>query len=157
MLIAMIITVLAAGLIYQVIKPPAPKICALANDSLVTSPRIKLRDGRYLVYKTRGAMKEKAKYKVILSHGFCASKDTYIPLSDEWLQELGIYLITFDRPGYAASDPNPKRSPKSDAFDIQELTDQLELGPKVYVIVLSMGSYPGWGCLRYIPHRYIDI
>ncbi|KAJ8440524.1 hypothetical protein Cgig2_022965 [Carnegiea gigantea] len=153
MLIAVFTSVLLAGLIYQLMKPPASKICGSANSPPVTSPRIRLRDGRYLAYKMRGAAKESATYKVIITHGFCASKETFIPVSDDWLQELGICIIIFDRPGYAESDPNPKRSPKNDAFDIQELADQLELGPKVYVIGLSMGAYPVWGCLRYLPHR----
>ncbi|KAK7859007.1 hypothetical protein CFP56_009560 [Quercus suber] len=48
--------------------------------------------------------------------------------------ELGIYIVSFDRPGYGESDPNPKRTVKSMALDIEELADQLELGSKFYVI-----------------------
>jgi hypothetical protein len=43
---------------------------------------------------------------------------------------------------------------KSEAFDIQELADQLQIGSKFYVIGISMGAYPIWGCLKYIPHRH---
>ncbi|GAB4824708.1 hypothetical protein Ancab_007573 [Ancistrocladus abbreviatus] len=155
MLTWVIVTLVLGGLIwvYQTIKPPPPKICGSRNGPPVTSPRIRLRDGRHLAYKMRGSAKENATYKVLLTHGFCASKDTYLPVSDDWLDELGICLVTFDRPGYAESDPNPKRSPMSDAFDIQELADHLGLGPKFYVIGLSMGTYPIWGCLKYLPHR----
>ncbi|KAL1317554.1 hypothetical protein AAHE18_15G141900 [Arachis hypogaea] len=72
--------------------------------------------------------------------------------SQELIDELGIYLLQYDRAGYGESDPNPKRSLKSEALDIQELADQLELGPQFYVIGVSMGSYATWSCLQYLPH-----
>ncbi|XP_074266424.1 uncharacterized protein LOC141589693 [Silene latifolia] len=156
-LFVVVVAVLICVLIYQILKPPAQKICGSVNGPPVFSPRIKLRDGRYLAYKLRGASIEDARFKVIVTHGFCTSKHTYIPMSDEWLEEKGICIITFDRPGYAESDPNPNRSPKTDAFDIQDLADQLELGSKFYVIGLSIGCYPVWGCLRYIPHRLAGV
>lgn len=73
----------------------------------------------------------------------------------ELIEELGIYFLLFDRAGYGDSDPNMKRSVKSEALDIEELADKLELGSKFYVIGVSMGSYPTWSCLRYIPHRSV--
>ncbi|GAB2263102.1 hypothetical protein Droror1_Dr00004099 [Drosera rotundifolia] len=156
-----LLTLVVGGLIwaYRAIKasPPPPKVCLLKYKNSLVSPWIRLSDGRYLAYKIRGAAKKYAKHHVILSHGFCCSKDTYIPLSDEWLAEHGICLIAIDRPGYAESDPNPNRSPKSDAKDIEELADALRLGPKLYVIGLSMGNYPVWGCLKYIPHRFAGV
>ena len=77
-----------------------------------------------------------------------------MPLFQELMDELGLYIVTFDRAGYGESDPNPKRNVKSEAFDIQELADQLQLGPKFYVIGLSIGTYSVWACLKYIPHRH---
>lgn len=133
--------------------PPSPKICGSLNCPPVTSKRIKLSDGRFLSYKEQGVDKEIARYKVILAHGMDSSKDIYLPLSQELMDELGLYLLTFDRAGYGESDPNPKRSVKSEAFDIQELADHFQLGPKFYVIGASMGSYSTWACLKYIPHR----
>ncbi|CAK9145417.1 unnamed protein product [Ilex paraguariensis] len=121
---------------YQTTKPPPPKLCGSPNGPPVTSPRIRLSDGRYLSYKERGVPKEKAKYKVIISHGFNSSKDLYIPLSQGQLDDLDVYVVTYDRAGYGESDPNPKRSVKSDAFDIQELADQLQLGPKLAGVAL---------------------
>jgi pimeloyl-ACP methyl ester carboxylesterase len=61
--------------------------------------------------------------------------------------------VSFDRPGYGESDPNPKQTVKSLALDIQELADQLDLGTKFYVIGNSIGGQLAWGCLKYIPHR----
>lgn len=63
------------------IKPPPPKICGSLNGPPVTSPRIQLRDGRYLAYKERGIAKENAKYKIIIVHGFDSSKDENLPIS----------------------------------------------------------------------------
>ena len=62
--------------------------------------------------------------------------------------------MSFDRPGYGESDPNPKRTVKGMALDIEELADQLGLGSKFYVIGFSMGGQVIWSCLKYIPHRY---
>lgn len=69
------------------------------------------------------------------------------------MDELGIYLVQFDRAGYGDSDPNPKRSLKSESSDIQELADQLQLGSKFYLIGVSIGSYPTWSCIKNIPER----
>lgn len=70
------------------------------------------------------------------------------------LEELGIYLLSFDRAGYGESDPHPKMTEKSTALDIEELADKLELGSKFYIIGFSMGGEIGWTCLKFIPHRY---
>ncbi|KAK1429541.1 hypothetical protein QVD17_11752 [Tagetes erecta] len=69
------------------------------------------------------------------------------------VEELGVYIVSFDRPGYGESDPDPKRTVKSLALDIEELTDQLNLRPKFYVAGFSMGGQVIWLCLKYIPHR----
>jgi len=71
----------------------------------------------------------------------------------ELIDELGIHFLLFDRAGYGESDPDPKRTVKSEALDIQELADQLQLGSKFYVIGVSVGSYSTWSCLKYIPDR----
>ena len=72
-------------------------------------------------------------------------------------EELEAYFVSFDRPGYGESEPDPKRTLKSTALDIEELADQLELKSKFHVIGLSMGGQLVWGCLKYIPHRYLNI
>lgn len=43
---------------------------------------------------------------------------------------------------------------KSLAFDIEELADHLNLGPKFYVAGYSMGGQVVWSCLKYIRHRF---
>ncbi|CAA7019028.1 unnamed protein product [Microthlaspi erraticum] len=119
--------------------------------------RIKLRDGRFLAYKERGVPKDEAKYKIILVHGFGSSKEMNFSASKELIEELGVYFLLYDRAGYGDSDPNPKRSLESEALDIEELAHTLQIGPKFYLIGVSMGSYPTWSCLKHIPHRLAGV
>lgn len=71
----------------------------------------------------------------------------------ETVDELGIYIVSFNRAGYGESDPNTKRTIKSLAMDTEEFADQLGLGTKFYVVGHSMGGQTAWSCLNYIPHR----
>ncbi|CAA6665433.1 unnamed protein product [Spirodela intermedia] len=135
------------------IRPPPPTICDSPTGPFVTSLRIKLEDGRHLAYKEHGVPKEEAKYKIIFIHGSNSCRHDMPAPSPELVQELGIYLLSFDRAGYGESDPNPRRTEKTTALDVAELADQLNLGPKFYVIGHSMGGQAVWGCLKYIPHR----
>ncbi|GLT48732.1 hypothetical protein SLA2020_223400 [Shorea laevis] len=155
---APIAVALAVGLLgwaYRSLKPPPPNICGSPGGPPVTSPRIKLSDGRHLAYKETGVPKEEAKYKIIVTHGFDSSKDLSLTAPQELIEELKIYFLTFDRAGYGDSDPNPLRSVKSEAYDVQELADKLQIGSKFYVIGISMGAYPVYSCLKYIPHRLL--
>ncbi|KAJ3703572.1 hypothetical protein LUZ61_007277 [Rhynchospora tenuis] len=151
--IVIVVLIALLGWVYKAIQPPPPKICGSPNGPPVTSPRIQLKDGRFLAYKEWGVPKENARYKIILCHAFDTTKDFGLPVSQELVEELGIYMLSYDRPGYGESDPNPKRSVKSEALDVEELADHLLLGSKFYVIGASMGGYTAWGCLKYIPHR----
>lgn len=141
------------ALIYQATQPPPPKICGSVNGPPVTSPRIKLRDGRHLAYLESGIPKEKANYKIIFIHGFDSCRYDVLPVSQELMEELGIYLLSFDRSGYGESDPDPKKTIKSTALDIEELADQIGLGSKFYIMGFSMGGEIAWTCLKYIPDR----
>ncbi|KAI6697851.1 hypothetical protein NL676_017970 [Syzygium grande] len=145
------------ALAYQVIQPATPKIPGTPDGPPVTVPRIKLRDGRHLAYREHGMPKDVAKYKIVFVHGFDSCRHFAAvanTLSQEIIDDSGIYIVSFDRPGYGESDPDPKRAPKSIAVDIEELADKLGLGSSFYVIGYSMGGQAVWGCLKYIPHRY---
>ncbi|GMI71845.1 hypothetical protein like AT1G74300 [Hibiscus trionum] len=151
--------VLLIGLVawtYQAILPPPPNICGTPNGPPITANRIKLRDGRHLAYKEHGVSKELAKHKLIFAHGLTSCRHDEVLVthsSPEVVEELGIYSVSFDRPGCGESDPHPNRTPKSLALDIEELADQLGLGPKFYVVGYSMGGLAVWSCLKYIPQR----
>ncbi|KAJ8767813.1 hypothetical protein K2173_020753 [Erythroxylum novogranatense] len=145
------------GMVYQATELPPPHVLQLLENSPGDSPRVKLEDGRHLAYREMGVPKKEAKYKIIIVHGFGSSKEMNFLAPQELIEELGIYFLFFDRAGYGESDSNPRRSVKSEALDIQELADQLQIGPKFYIIGVSMGSYPIWSCLKHIPHRLAGV
>ncbi|CAN8269731.1 unnamed protein product [Cochlearia groenlandica] len=149
MLILLGIVGLISYYVYKSIKPPPP---ILLSENL-TSKRIKLNDGRHLAYKELGFPKEKAKNKIVIIHGYGSSKDSDLYTTQEIIDEFEIYFLLFDRAGYGESDPNPSRTLKTDTYDIEELADKLQIGPKFHVIGMSLGAYPAYGCLKYIPHR----
>ncbi|KAK2655306.1 hypothetical protein Ddye_008358 [Dipteronia dyeriana] len=141
---------------YQAIQPPPPKICGSPDGPAVIAPRIKLRDGRHLAYSEHGLPKDTAKHKIVYVHGVDSCRHDAVvahTLSPEIMKDLGVYIVSIDRPGYGESDPHSKRTLKSLALDVEELADQLGLGAKFYVIGFSMGGNALWGILKYIPHR----
>ncbi|XP_020202709.1 uncharacterized protein LOC109788401 [Cajanus cajan] len=144
------------ALAYQAINPPPPRTCGSPGGPPITAPRIKLRDGRHLAYKEHGVPREVAKKKIVFLHGFGSSRHDAVIVTNPpqgLLVELGAYIVSFDRPGYGESDPDPNRTVKSLALDVEELADTLGLGAKFYVIGFSMGGQAVWGCLKFIPHR----
>ncbi|XP_044462528.1 uncharacterized protein LOC123193559 [Mangifera indica] len=141
---------------YQTTIPPPPRICGSPSGPAITGPRLKLKDGRHLAYKEYGLPKHLAKHKIIFFHGFSSCRHDVViaeNLSKETVDELGIYIVSFNRAGYGESDPNTKRTIKSLAMDTEEFADQLGLGTKFYVVGHSMGGQTAWSCLKYIPHR----
>ncbi|CAI0442371.1 unnamed protein product [Linum tenue] len=152
--VAMVLSMVIFGWVYQITHPPPPKICGRPGGPPVTGPRIKLRDGRHLAYTEYGLPKDVAKFKLIFIHGFTSCRyDRVVTFPPEVYQELGVHIVSFDRPGYGESDPDPNRTPESLAMDVEELADQLGLGSKFYVLGFSMGGQAVWGCIKYIPHR----
>jgi len=75
----------------------------------------------------------------------------------ELLEELGVYMVAFDRAGYGESDPDPRRSLRSAALDVEDLADALGLGDRFHLVCSSLGSHAGWAAIRYIPHRLAGV
>ena len=59
---------------FPAFRPPATKICGSVGGPPITSPRIKLRDGRHLAYEENGVSRTVAKFKIIYVHGFSSCK-----------------------------------------------------------------------------------
>ncbi|EXB36964.1 hypothetical protein L484_018340 [Morus notabilis] len=57
-----------------ILRPAPPRICGTPGGPPITSPRIKLKDGRHLAYKEYGVPREEAKYKIVFVHGFSGSR-----------------------------------------------------------------------------------
>ncbi|XP_047308309.1 uncharacterized protein LOC124911829 [Impatiens glandulifera] len=149
------------GVSYQPKQQAITAAPSISSDSLEdptsSTLRVKLSDGRYLAYKEKGVSKHESNYKVIIVHGFGSSKDMNFMLSESVMDELGIYILLYDRAGYGESDPNPSRSTKSEASDIEELADLMQLGTRFYILGVSLGSYPAWSCLKRIPERLAGV
>ncbi len=79
--IAVVFVVGILGWACSALKPPRPKICGSPDGFPITSPRVKLSDGRHLAYREVGVHKEQAKHKVIIVHGTNDSKDVNLPIS----------------------------------------------------------------------------
>ncbi|CAI0474755.1 unnamed protein product, partial [Linum tenue] len=142
-----VLLVVLAGLVawgYQAIQPPPPKICGSSDGPLVTASRIKLRDGRHLAYREHGVSKDVAKIKVVFIHGFDVCRFLMMLCGQELVEELGIYFVSYDRPGYGESDPHPSRTVKSQVSDIEELADQLGLGSKLAGVTLLTPASNYW-------------
>ncbi|XP_048504439.1 uncharacterized protein LOC104898446 [Beta vulgaris subsp. vulgaris] len=155
-LIYLVVMVACLAWADKALRPPPPKLLGSPGGPLITAPRVKLKDGRHLAYKEYGLPNEKAKHKFIFIHGFDSSRlRAFIAteVSPDTIESLGLYIVGFDRPGYGESDPDPNRTPKSLALNVEELADQLGLGQKFYVVGYSMGGEAVWGLLKYIPHR----
>lgn len=131
--------------------PPVP----LAN---VTAPRVTLADGRQVAYSEAGAPAADAKRHVLFLHPWQGSRLYYLAFfPPALLKELKVRMVSYDRPGYGQSDPNPGRTPQSEAEDIAQIADLLEMGSKFHVLAFSMGGYAAWACLRYIPERLAGV
>lgn len=79
--------------IYRSLKPPPPRICGVSHGPPVTSPRIRLSDGRYLAYRESGVDKANANYKIIVVHGFNSSKDMEFSISKVHFELLFLFSV----------------------------------------------------------------
>ncbi|GAA0148950.1 hydrolase [Lithospermum erythrorhizon] len=141
--------------LYKSFIPPPPEICGTPGGPPITGPRILLRDGRHLSYQEYGVPKTIAKFKIMFIHGHNNNKKDPFLIAPDLFEEFQIYIVSFDRSGYGESDPDPNRTVRSMALDMEELGDELKLGTKFYVMGYSTGGTLGWGCLKYIPHRFV--
>ncbi|MED6165307.1 hypothetical protein PIB30_098360 [Stylosanthes scabra] len=122
----LLVPLIGLGCSYRAIRPAPPR------TPTITSPRIRLRDGRHLAYKEFGVPKELAKNKMVFLHGFASSRhDTAIAdiLRPGVLEELGAYIVSIDRPGYGESDPDFNRTPKAWLLMLKSLLISCNLDP----------------------------
>lgn len=153
LVIAAALVILPGSWFYAAIQPPPGRPCGSEGGPPVTATRIRLRDGRHLAYAKTGVPNEKARFKIIFCHGFSSSRLDGIRASSDLMEELRVHLVSYDRSGYGESDPNPRRSLRSEASDIEELADALNLGPRFYLMGYSLGGHGVWASIKYIPGR----
>ncbi|XP_019191388.1 PREDICTED: uncharacterized protein LOC109185878 [Ipomoea nil] len=116
--------------------------------------RILLPDGRYMAYQELGVPSDKARYSLIMPHGFLSSRLAGIPgVKMSLLEEFGVRLITYDLPGFGESDSHPERNLNSSALDMAFLADSVGVNGKFWIIGYSSGAMHAWAALKYIPNR----
>ncbi|XP_065868930.1 uncharacterized protein [Euphorbia lathyris] len=119
-----------------------------------SADRILLPDGRYIAYREQGVLVARARFSIIAPHAFLSSRLAVLPgLKASLLEEFGIYLLTYDLPGFGESDPHPNRNLQSSAFDMLFLVNALGVKDKFWVMGYSSGSLHAWAALQYIPDR----
>jgi pimeloyl-ACP methyl ester carboxylesterase len=94
-------------------------------------------DGRGLAYCDNG---DPAGMPIISHHGTPGSRLDRHPDEDAMLADLGLRMITYDRPGYGGSDPQPGRRVIDAADDVAALADHL--GIERFAVVGTSGGGP---------------
>ncbi|KAK6146977.1 hypothetical protein DH2020_017889 [Rehmannia glutinosa] len=116
--------------------------------------RISLPDGRYIAYHEIGVSADKARFSLIVPHGFLSSRLAGIMgIKVSLLEEFGVRLISYDLPGFGESDPHPNRNLNSSALDLSYLADSVGVNGKFWVLGYSSGSLHAWAALKYIPNK----
>jgi len=93
--------------------------------------------GRRIAYCDNG---DPAGTPIIGHHGTPGSRLDRHPDEDAMLADLGLRMITYDRPGYGESDPQPGRRVVDAAEDVAALVDHL--GIEQFAVVGTSGGGP---------------
>nr|VFK39721.1 MAG: Pimeloyl-ACP methyl ester carboxylesterase [Candidatus Kentron sp. TC] len=109
---------------------------------------IQLDDGRTLGYSEHG---DPAGNPVFFIHGNPGSRLTRLS-SDDFVESLGVRIITPDRPGYGLSDFQPKRKLLDFPQDIAQLADALGFEQFTIFGVSAGGPYVA-ACAYALPRR----
>jgi pimeloyl-ACP methyl ester carboxylesterase len=108
---------------------------------------ITLKDGRKLGFSEHGDLNGKP---VFFMHGNPSSR--FLRYPDDTAKNLGLRIITPDRPGMGLSDFQPNRKPLDLPDDIVQLADHLKIG-KFSIFGGSAGGCYTAACAYKIPER----
>lgn len=117
---------------------------------MIDEGTITLRDGRLLGYAQYG---DRAGKPVLHFHGSGGSRLEH-PVDESILTDIGIRLISTDRPGYGLSDPQPDRKLLDWPDDIVQLADHLGID-RFYVLGWSAGGPYALACAYKLKERVI--
>lgn len=110
---------------------------------------LQLVDGRNLAYCEYGDLTGEP---VFHCHSIFGSRLELAFDTDRIAKEKSVHLIVLDRPGYGASDPNPKASLVNWSKDLVELADHLDI-EKFSLTGYVMGGMYALACAHEIPER----
>ncbi|KAI5055794.1 hypothetical protein GOP47_0029315 [Adiantum capillus-veneris] len=136
------------------------KVQAVKVDNLppINVPHVKLSDGRRIAYREQGISKELARHTILVVHGFPSSRLAGIPgIKTRLLEDFGVRLIAYDRPGFGESDPLSRRNLRSSALDMAQIADSLGVEEKFWVVGYSTGGIHAWAAMKYIPDRLAGV
>src|SRR5690242_9051910 len=105
-------------------------------------------DGRRLAYAEHG---DPSGQPVLMFHGSPGSRVQSHP-DVSIARELGLRVLTVDRPGYGLSDRHPGRALLDWPADVEALADALGLG-RFPIIGVSGGGPHAAACAFRLPHR----
>eukprot|EP00249_Psilotum_nudum_P015042 c25136_g1_i2 orf=824-1786(-) len=124
----------------------------------ISAQRIRLPDGRYIAYREQGVSPELSQRSILVVHGFLSSRLAGIPgIRDDLLQEFGVRLVAYDRPGFGQSDPHPRRTLCTSAQDMEYIADAVGMGNTFWVLGYSIGGIHAWAAMKYIPERLAGV
>jgi pimeloyl-ACP methyl ester carboxylesterase len=122
----------------------------------MADPReVPLPDGRKLVVHEAGAAAVDARLTLLWHHGSPQSGALYEPLVSTALAR-GIRLLSFGRPSYGGSSPNPGRDVASVGLDVVALADALG-AERLAVIGASGGGPHAMACAAAMPDRVLAV
>jgi pimeloyl-ACP methyl ester carboxylesterase len=98
---------------------------------------VRTADDRRLAYRDSG---DPGATPIVSHHGTPGSRLDRHPEAAEIIAELGVRMITYDRPGYGESDPQPGRRVVDAAADVAAIADHLGLGR--FAVVGTSGGGP---------------
>jgi pimeloyl-ACP methyl ester carboxylesterase len=117
-----------------------------------TTRIVRLRDGRRLAYMERGRPDG---FPILHHHGMPGSRLQHEAEAD-FYEQLGVRMITPDRPGYGLSDPHPAGRLVDWPADVLDLMDSLGV-ERFGVTALSGGGIYALACAAVIPNRITDV
>lgn len=141
--------------VVSVVKVETAKIDTMPP---INVPHVKLPDGRRVAYREQGISQELARHTILVVHGFLSSRLAGIPgIKNRLLEEFGVRLIAYDRPGFGESDPLLHKSLRTSAQDMAHIADSLGVKEKFWVIGYSTGGIHAWAAMKYIPDRLAGV
>ena len=111
-----------------------------------------LRDGRRLAYMELGGPDG---FPIVHHHGMPGSRMQH-EAEPEAYEQLGVRVVTPDRPGYGLSDPHPGSSLLDWAEDVRELVDSLGVA-RFGMTALSGGGIYALACAAALGDRITDV
>jgi len=112
---------------------------------------VQLPDGRRLVAYDAGVAGRNASLAMVWHHGSPSSGAVYEPLTSA-AAARGIRLVSFARPSYGGSTPNPGRDVASVGRDVAALADAL--GLETFAVIGASGGGPhALACAAALPER----